>query len=411
METTTRSHAIAIKPMPPPIQSYVSASTTIDRMNSILDSKSILLIVDGLPKDFGVGLLDTLFAPHVIHDVRLHRKSPSGAVRGSVRVSSRLAALQSIEKLTGMQFGGLAGGLHVRLAEEMPGGHGEEDADSAAPSLPSYHTLPDIQEYSSLLAPPIHPSLAASISAPAMTSMLGSGLNALLFASESCTDGLNAGSQAAAPMLQVSPSTGRLFTPPARLQVPFTPGLSNSISMPQVAPRLVGQGQQIGLSPSLRVGNVTLPISNVIPSEKSLYACGNIASSNLLDNLATMQSAPEPPVIKVTSYAGVVKKPIVTIDPPPKHNADGKKKRRGSRVVKGRGRGDTSKDSPEAESKAVMEAKPITADTIFNDTAAEKPSGTSAKPASNQSKSATSKAKKWLSTRRRANPKPAAAKA
>ncbi|CAE6471817.1 unnamed protein product [Rhizoctonia solani] len=411
MEINTRSHDLAIKPMPPPIQSYVAPSTTRDRMNSILNSKSILLIVDGLPKDFGVGLLDTLFAPHAIHDVRLHRKSPSGAVRGSVRVSSRLAAIQSIEKLTGMQFGGLAGGLHIRLAGEVPGSHGEEDSDSAAPSLPSYHTLPDVQEYQSLLAPPIHPSLTTSTSAPAVISMLGSGLNALLFASESYTDGLNAGSQMAAPVLQVSPSTGRLLTSPARLQVPFTPGLSNSISMPQMAPRFIGQGQQIGLSPSLRVGNVMLPISNVIPSEKSLYACANIASSNLLDKLPAVQSTPEPPVIKVTSYAGVAKKPIVTIDPPSKDNADSKKKRRGSRVAKGRGRNDISKDSSEAGSKAVIDANPVTADTMTNSAAAEKPLATSAKHTSDQSKSAASKAKKWLATRRRASSKPAAAKA
>ncbi|CAE6409633.1 unnamed protein product [Rhizoctonia solani] len=127
--------------------------------------------------------------------------------------------------------------------------------------------------------------------------MIGSGFNSLLFASESCADGLATGSWEVTPALQVSSSTGRLFTSPARLQVPFTPALSNSISMPQVAPRFIGQ--QIGLSPSLRVGNVTLPISNVIPSDKSLYACNNIASSSLLDKLSSAQPAPEPPVIKV----------------------------------------------------------------------------------------------------------------
>ncbi|KAG8707306.1 hypothetical protein FRC11_007527 [Ceratobasidium sp. 423] len=403
----TRSGAIAIKPMPPPIQSYVAPSTTTDRLNSILNGKSILLIVDGLPKDFGVGLLDTLFAPHAIHDVRLHRKGPSGAVRGSVRVSSRLAALQSIEKLTGMQFGGLAGGLHVRLAEEAPGE--EEDSDSTVPSLPSYRTLPDVQEYHTMLAPPVNPVLAASTSAPAMASMIGSGLNALLFASESCADGL--GSQRVAPILQVSPSTGHLLTSPARLQVPFTPGLTNSISMPQVAPRFMGQGQQIGLSHSLRVGDVTLPISNIIPSDKSLYACSNIASSNLPDKLSSMQPAPEPPVIKVTSYAGAVKKPIVTIDPPRKDHADSKKKRKGSRVAKGRGKSESSKNSPEAGSKAVMDEKPVVGDTTTNNAATEKPPTAAAKSVPNPSKSAASKAKKWLATRRRNNSKSIAAKA
>ncbi|KAF8700021.1 RNA recognition motif, partial [Rhizoctonia solani] len=412
MEMNIRPHAIAIKPMPPPIQSYIAPSTTMDRINSILNSKSILLIVDGLPKDFGVGLLDTLFAPHEIHDVRLHRKGPTGAVRGSVRVSSRLAALQSIEKLTGMQFGGLAGGLHVRLAEEVPGDHGENDSGSTAPTLPSYRTLPDVQEYQSMLAPPIHPALVASTSAPAVTSMLGSGLNALLFASESCADGLIAGSQMAAPVLQVSPSTGGIFTSPARLQVPFTPGLSNSISMPQVAPRFIGQGQQMGLSPSLRVGNITLPINNVISSEKFLYACANIASSNLLDKLPAMQSTPEPPVIKVTSYAGVVKKPVVALDPPPKDGTgtDGKKKRKGSRVTKGSGRGD-AKELPEEGSKPLMNKKSAISDTVDNNTTTESPSVGPTKLTSNQPKSAASKAKKWLATRRRTGSKSAAAKA
>ncbi|KAF8755477.1 RNA recognition motif [Rhizoctonia solani] len=374
-----------------PIQSYIAPSTTMDRINSILNSKSILLIVDGLPKDFGVGLLDTLFAPHEIHDVRLHRKGPTGAVRGSVRVSNRLAALQSIEKLTGMQFGGLAGGLHVRLAEEVPGDHGENDSGSTAPTLPSYRTLPDVQEYQSMLAPPIHPALVASTSAPAVTSMLGSGLNALLFASESCADGLIAGSQMAAPVLQVSPSTGGIFTSPARLQVPFTPGLSNSISMPQVAPRFIGQGQQMGLSPSLRVGNITLPINNVISSEKSLYAS---------------------PVIKVTSYAGVVKKPVVALDPPPKDGTgtDGKKKRKGSRVTKGSGRGD-AKELPEEGSKPLMNKKSAISDTVDNNTTTESPSVGPTKLTSNQPKSAASKAKKWLATRRRTGSKSAAAKA
>ena len=35
------------------------------------------------------------------------------------RVSNRLAALQSIEKLNGMLLAGLANGLRVRLAEEV----------------------------------------------------------------------------------------------------------------------------------------------------------------------------------------------------------------------------------------------------------------------------------------------------
>ncbi|CAE7201399.1 unnamed protein product [Rhizoctonia solani] len=404
----TRSRAIAIKPMPPPIQSYMAPSTTTDRLNSVLGAKSILLIVDGLPKDFGVGLLDTLFAPHAIHDVRLHRRGSSSAVRGSVRVSSRLAALQSIEKLSGMQFGGLAGGLHVRLAEEVPGEEG--DSDSTVPSLPSYRTLPDVQEYDSTLPSLVNPSLAASISAPAVASMIGSGLNSLLFASESYADGLATGYQRAAPMLQVSPSSGHLITSPARLQVPFTPGLSNSISMPQVAPRFIGQSQQVGLSPSLRVGNVTLPISNVIPSEKSLYACENTVSSNLLDQLSGMQPAPEPPVIKVTSYAGAVKKPIVTIDPPPKDHADNKKKRKGSRMAKGRGKNE-SKNSPEVESKAAMDEKPAVTDTVVNDTATGESLIGTTKAMSNQSKSATSKAKKWLATRRRNHSKSTSVKA
>ncbi|CAE6540348.1 unnamed protein product [Rhizoctonia solani] len=393
----TRSRTMAIKPMPPPIQSYIAPSTTTDRLNSILNAKSILLIVDGLPKDFGVGLLDTLFAPHAIHDVRLHRKGPSGAVRGSVRVSSRLAALQSIEKLTGMQFGGLAGGLHVHLAEEVPGEEG--DSDSAVPSLPSYRTLPDVQEYHSLLTPLVNPSLAASTSAPAVASMIGPGLNSLLFASESCIDGLATGSHGATPMLQVSPSSGRLVTSPGRLQVPFTPGLSNSISMPQVAPRFIGQ--QVGLSPSLRVGNVTLPISSVIPSEKSLYACSNIASSSYLDKLSGLQPVPEPPV---TSYAGAVKKPTVTIDPPPKDHADNKKKRKGSRVAKGRGKGETSKNSPEPGSKAVMDETPVVTGRVVSATFTDKPT-------SNHPTSAASKAKNWLATRRRNQSKSTSAKA
>lgn len=51
-----RPRALTIKPMPPPIQSYVAPSTTTDRLNSVLNESSILLIVDGLPKDFGVGV-------------------------------------------------------------------------------------------------------------------------------------------------------------------------------------------------------------------------------------------------------------------------------------------------------------------------------------------------------------------
>ncbi|KAB5589492.1 Protein transport protein sec31 [Ceratobasidium theobromae] len=403
-----RSRALTIKPMPPPIQSCIPSSTTTDRINSALNQSSILLIVDGLPKDFGVGLLDTLFAPHPIHDVRLYRKGPSGAVRGSVRqvVSSRLAALQSIEKLTGMQFGGLANGLVVRLAEEVPGG---SDLDAAAPALPSYRTLPDVQEYQSTLAPPIN-ALASSTSAPAVASMIGSGLNALLFASESCADGWALGSQMAAPAVQVSPSTGRFLGSPARLQVPSAPpGLPISVSMPQVAPRFFGQGQAVGLSPSLRVGNVTLPISNVLPSDNTLYACSNIASSNLLDQVAGTQVTPEPPVIKVTSYAGAVKKPIVTIDTP-KDGADARRKRKGSRATKGRGKHDASKSSPELAAKSSTDVPAVVAAAMANQEGvlAAKEGTLSAQP---KSTSATSKAKRWLSTRRRVNSKSTATKA
>lgn len=54
--TPARPRALTIRPMPPPIQSGVTASTTTDRLNSVLNEGSILLIVDGLPKDFGVGV-------------------------------------------------------------------------------------------------------------------------------------------------------------------------------------------------------------------------------------------------------------------------------------------------------------------------------------------------------------------
>lgn len=150
-----------------------------------------------------------------------------------------------------MQFGGLASGLQVRLAEEVcclhcksshanakvkvPGANNDSDS-GAAPGLPSYHTLPDVQEYQAMLAPPVNSILASSTSAPAVASMIGSGLNALLFTSET-RDGLALAAQGASS-LQVSPSTGRLLASPARLQVPITPpGLSNSVSMPHVAPR------------------------------------------------------------------------------------------------------------------------------------------------------------------------------
>jgi hypothetical protein len=59
VESTTapaRPRALTIQPMPPPIQSFVAPSTTSDRLNSILNQGSILLIVDGIPKDFGVGV-------------------------------------------------------------------------------------------------------------------------------------------------------------------------------------------------------------------------------------------------------------------------------------------------------------------------------------------------------------------
>lgn len=77
--------------------------------------------------------------------------------------------------------------------------------------------------------------MAASTSAPAVASMIGSGLNALFFSSES-SDTL--GSFKGSPSVQLSPAASRLLTSPERLQVPFAPpGLSASMSMPHMAPR------------------------------------------------------------------------------------------------------------------------------------------------------------------------------
>lgn len=57
LETTpSRPRALSIRPMPPPIQSGITSSTTTDRLNSVLNDGNILLVVDGLPKDFGVGV-------------------------------------------------------------------------------------------------------------------------------------------------------------------------------------------------------------------------------------------------------------------------------------------------------------------------------------------------------------------
>lgn len=124
--------------------------------------------------------------------------------------------------------------MRADLSLQVPGGRNDTDPN-AAPGLPSYRTLPDVQEYRATLAPPkLGPSMAASTSAPAVASMLGSGLNALLFSSES-SDTL--GSLKGSPSIQLSPATGRLLSP-GRLQVPYTPpGLSASISMPHIAPR------------------------------------------------------------------------------------------------------------------------------------------------------------------------------
>ncbi|KAG8746875.1 hypothetical protein FRC12_014202 [Ceratobasidium sp. 428] len=406
--TRARPQALTIKPMPPPIQSYVPPSTTTDRINSVLNEGSILLIVDGLPKDFGVGLLDTLFAPHPIHDVRLHRQGASDGVRGSVRVSNRLAALQSIEKLSGMQFGSSAGGLRVRLAEEVSG-DGSDAHSGVAPALPSYRTLPDIQECRSLLVPPkvTEGPLASSTSAPAVASMIGSGLNQLLFASDS-NDSLIFGSQRLSINNQLSPSTGRLLASPARLAVPFAPAMASSISMPHVAPRFLSSTQSYGLLPSLRVGDVNLPITSVFPSHGSLYACGNATSINLQDKLMV----PEPPVIKVSSYASAVKKPVVRISSPDDQKA---KKRKSERPGK-RNKNEDEKNLSGAGTKLTLGGK-----TSEKGQSAQKeqPSISTKKLAEDkknagesspeQTKSTASKAKKWSGTRRRSNSKLTAA--
>ncbi|KAF8601932.1 hypothetical protein BDV93DRAFT_524474 [Ceratobasidium sp. AG-I] len=395
--TPSRPRALTIRPMPPPIQSGVTPSTTTDRLNSVLNERSILLVVDGLPKDFGVGLLDTLFAPHAIHDVRLHRQGASGSVRSSVKVSNRLAALQSIEKLNGMQFAGLESGLRVRLAEEVPGERGDNDSN-AAPGLPSYRTLPDVQEYRATLAPPkLGSSMAASTSAPAV-SMLGSGLNALLFSSES-SDAL--GSLKGSPSIQLSPATGRLLSP-GRFHVPFTPpGLPASMSMPHIAPRFLSPAQSYGLLPSLRVGNVTVPITSLIGADPSLYAFSNASASNLQDKLPV----PEPPVIKVTGYAGALKKSIVPAGSPENQK---KKKRKSGRATKGRAKSDSEKASPEVEPKATLDVKAAVSEPVVDSSPEVVPE--KSVQAAAQPKSAAFKAKKWLATRRRSNSKPAAVK-
>ncbi|KAG9119834.1 hypothetical protein FRC07_004941 [Ceratobasidium sp. 392] len=351
-------------------------------------------------------LLDTLFAPHAIHDVRLHRQGASDGVRGSVRVSNRLAALQSIEKLSGMQFGASAGGLRVRLAEEVSGDSSDAEV-GAAPALPSYQTLPDIQECRTLLAAPnaMEGPLASSTSAPAVASMIGSGLNQLLFASDS-NESLIIGSQRLSAHTQFSPSAGRFLASPARLAVPFTPAMASSISMPHVAPRFLNATQSYNLLPSLRVGDVNLPITNLLSSRSSLYACGNATSANLQEKLAV----PEPPVIKVSSYASAVKKPIVRVSSPEDQKT---KKRKPGRISK-RSKGEGEKSSPEAEAKPTLDGKPADekepgelkdkSTVPTNKLAEEKKVGTSSPE---QSKSVAPKSKKWSATRRRSNSKPA----
>ncbi|KAG9079633.1 hypothetical protein FRC06_007613 [Ceratobasidium sp. 370] len=407
-----RPRALTIKPMPPPIQSYVPPSTTTDRVNAILNEGSILLVVDGLPKDFGVGLLDTLFAPHAIHDVRLHRQGSSDAVRGSVRVSGRLAALQSVEKLSGMQFGASASGLRIRLAEEVSGGGSDEDA-GAAPALPSYRTLPDIQEHRSLLVPPSATGgpLASSMSAPAVASMIGSGLNQLLFASDS-NDSLALGSQRLSALNQLSPSTGRLLASPARLAMPFGPAMASSISMPHVAPRFLNQAQSYNLLPSLRVGNVNLPITNIFSSSNSLYSSGNGTSADLQDMLTAVQPTPEPPIIKVSSDASAVKKPVVRVS---LHEDQRAKKRKFGRVSK-RSKGDAGKDSPEVDTEPMLGGKALEDKESGGrkdkaTTSTKKPAERNMQSASSpeQPKSTTSKTRKLPASRRRPNTKLTAA--
>ncbi|QRV82247.1 RNA recognition motif protein [Ceratobasidium sp. AG-Ba] len=345
-----RPRALTIKPMPPPIQSFVKPGTTAEMVNAVLNESSILIIIDGLPKDFGVGLLDTLFAPHAIHDVRLHRKGRTDGVRGSVRVSTRVAALQSVEKLSGMQFGSSAGGLRVRIAEEVSGEGRDEDMDTV-PALPSYRTLPDLQGAQTLFTPSNTNDgpLSASISAPAVASMIGSGLNQLLFASDS-NESLAPGSQRIPAQRQLSPANGRFLTSPAHLAIPFTPAMVSSISMPHVPPRFLNPSPSYNLLPSLRVGNVNLPITNLFPSSNSLYACGNSTSANLAEKL---QPAPEPPVIKVSSYASAVKKSAIRAGASEDQKTKKRKPRRASRSSKVV----SEKSSPEIQSKPTIGEK------------------------------------------------------
>ena len=108
---------------------------------------------------------------------------------------------------------------------------------------------------------------------------------------------------------------------------------------------------------------------------------------------------------QVTSYAGALKKPIVPASSPDNQK---KKNRKSRRATKGRAKSDSEKTSSEAEPKATLDEKVVVSEPVVElapEIVQEKPTQTAVQP-----KSAASKAKKWLATRRRSNSKPTAVK-
>ncbi|KAG8771518.1 hypothetical protein FRC12_003553 [Ceratobasidium sp. 428] len=88
--------------------------------------------------------------------------------------------------------------------------------------------------------------------------------------------------------------------------------MAASISMPHVMPGFLRLTRSYGILPSLRVSDVNLPVIGIFPPYGSLYAFDSAISVTLRNKLA----APEPPVIKVSSYESVVKGPLVRISSP-----------------------------------------------------------------------------------------------
>ncbi|KAG8738277.1 hypothetical protein FRC10_007077 [Ceratobasidium sp. 414] len=281
-----------------------------------------------------------------------------------------------------MQFGASAGGLGSRSPAVVA------TKTLALPPLSLRIGLSRMSKNGAfyLLPPTAHGPLASSTSAPAVPSMrIGSGLNQLLFASDS-KDSLTLGSQRLSARDYVSPSTGRLLASPTRLTVPFTPAI---VSWSSCHTRLLSE-YHFSQSSGFLFMCFQIPESG--PVIQPVVVTAN--SPNLQDMLAAVQPAPEPPVVKVSSSASAVKKLVVRIDSPQDQQA--KKRKSGE------------KDSSEVETKPTLDEK-----TPESSRQKDKSSVPAKKPAQEkpstwspeQPKSTMSKIKKRSTSRRRSNTK------